>query len=257
MSFSVDSRGRVWVLDQVNGRVARFKDGELESSIALDGLTAQDLAVASDGSVAVLDRFGGANVAVYGADGALVGSLPLAGEGIDGPGFVTGVFVDGSDVYVEHEHGPLVLLGNTSGAPAEPRQQIPGRPSRDGKSYLKAGITDAAAGRTYVVSNVRPSQEHRFTRELTFDASVWSILLLDTDLSGLIYFAVQIDDGSEHVVVLTCLDPLTGVPQGSALLPANTMPEESFRDLVVLDEGGVLAAIRSESGVAYDHFDCE
>jgi len=257
MSFAVDSRGRVWVLDQVNGRVLRFNKGEVEATLPLDRRTAQDLAVADDGSVAVLDRFGDEDVVVYGPDGSLVGSIPLAGEGIDGPGYVTGVFVDGTDVYVEHEHGPLIRIGDTKGAPAEPREQIPGRPSRDGKSYLKAGITDAAAGRTYVVSNARPSQEHRFTRELRFDASVWAILLLDTDLSGTIYFAVQIDEGSEHVVVLTCLDPLTGVPQGSAILPANTLPEESFRDFVVLDEGGVVAAMRSEKGVSYERHDCE
>jgi hypothetical protein len=247
----------MWVLDQVNGRISRFKNGEVESSLTLDGRTAQDLAIAADGSVAVLDRFGEESVLVYGPDGQAVGSLPLGGEHVDGPGYVTGVFVDGDDVYVEHEHGPLVRIGDTAGNPAEPRKQIPGRPSRDGKSYLKAGITDAPAGRTYVVSNVRPSEEHRFTRELRFEASVWSILLLDTDLSGLIYFAVQIDDGSAHQVVLTCLDPLTGVPQGSAILPANDLPEESFRDFVVLDEGGVIGALRSEQGVSYELYDCE
>jgi len=257
MSFAVDDRGHMWVLDQVNGRIQRFTDGKVDQTLPLDRATAQDMAIADDGTIAVLDRFGGEDVLLYGPDGTIVGSIPFAGEGLEGPGFVTGVFVDGEDVYIERERGPLVLIGNTKGQAASPQTEIPGRPSRDGKSYLKAGITDAAQGRTYVVSNARPSGEHRFTREITFDASVWAIVLLDTDLSGTIYFAAELADGSDHTIVLTCLDPMTGVPQGTASLPANTLPDETFRDLVVLDEGGVVAALRTESGVTYETYDCE
>ena len=47
-----------------------------------------------------------------------------------------------------------------------------------------------------------------------------------------------------------------GSSVGTALLPANTMPEESFRDFVVLDEGGVLYALRTEAGVTYYEADC-
>lgn len=257
MSFAVDSRGGVWVLDQVNERVVRYEDGKPRTSLPLDRPRAQDIAVAEDGSVAVLDRFGGEDVVLLRPDGTVAGSLPLAGDGIEDIGLVTGLFVDGSNVYAEREHGPLILLGDTSGVPAPSRDEIAGRPSRDGKLFLKAGITDATAGRTYVVANERPSEDHRFTREIRFDAYVWSIVLLDTDVSGTIYFAVELEDGGEHAVVLTCLDPTTGVPQGTAALPANTMPEESFRDFVVLDEGGVLAALRTENGVQYSYYECE
>jgi hypothetical protein len=259
MSFSVDGSGRVWVLDQVNGRVQRFdEDGRVEASVRIDRPTAQDIALAGDGSMAVLDRFGGKDVAIFDPDGNPVGSLPLSGDGIESPGHVTGVFVDGDDVYVESEHGPLVRIGDTSGAPASPREEVPGRPSRDGTAWIKAGITDAAAGRAYVVSNERPSREHRFTRELRFDARLLSILLLDTDLAGTIYLGVEIEEAPEdNAVVLTCLDGRTGEPLGSAWIPANTMPEETFRDAIVLDEGGVVVAIRSEDGVSYEQFDCE
>ena len=69
-----------------------------------------------------------------------------------------------------------------------------------GRSWIKAGITDAPAGRAYVVSNERPSGDHRFTRELQLGAKIWAILLLDTDLAGTIYFAAEIDDGDETLV---------------------------------------------------------
>lgn len=257
MSFTVDGRGRVWVLDQVNGRVVRFDErGQVDGTIAMDRPNAQDIALGDDGSVAVLDRFGEKDVALYAPDGTLTGTLPLEGEGVESPGHVTGVFVDGNDVYVEHEHGPLVRIGTTSGAAAEPREEVPGRPSRDGRSWLKAGVTDAAAGRAYVVSNERPSGDHRFTRELVLHAPIAMLVLLDSDRQGTIYLGAEVDEGGEHAVVLVCLDGATGAPTGTAILPANTMPEETFRDLVVLDEGGVVYAHRTEEGVTYEEVHC-
>jgi hypothetical protein len=47
------------------------------------------------------------------------------------------------------------------------------------------------------------------------------------------------------------------VPVGSAVLPANTLPDETFRDLTVLDGGGVVYAVRTEAGVSYERYDCE
>src|SRR5687768_13796938 len=50
MSFTVDSRGRVWVLDQVNGRIVRFKNGEIDGALPLDRPRAQDIAIGEDGT---------------------------------------------------------------------------------------------------------------------------------------------------------------------------------------------------------------
>lgn len=259
MSFGVDPKGSMYVLDQNNSRVVRYApDGTVDKTIPMDRLTAQDMAFTKDG-VAVLDRFGGGDVALYDASGKPIGSLPLEGEGVETAGHVTGLFVDGDNVYAEVEHGPLVKVGDTKGNPASPRETLPGRPSRDGASFLSAGIIDNASGRTYVSSNVRPGGEHRFTRELRFGAPTYQLLLLDTDLSGTIYFAAEVEEegGGDSIVSLLCLDKLTGAPIGSAALPANTTPEESFRDLVVLDEGGVVYAQRSAEGVTFQKYVCE
>jgi hypothetical protein len=166
--------------------------------------------------------------------------------------------VDGKDVYVEREHGPLVKVGDTSGKPAEERTEIPGRPSRDGLSFLNAGLTDAGAGRAYVASIERATMQHRFTRELRLEAPIQAIVLLDSDKSGVIYFAMQVERApGDEVVFLTCLEPLKGLPIGTAVMPANTMPEETFRDLAVLDDGGVVYALRTDAGVQYQRYDCE
>lgn len=266
MSMNVDGKGRLYVLDQVNARVVRHgPDGKAEQAFPIGSEASQDIAVSDDGKMAVLDRFASKSVTVYDESGAQIGDLPLVGKAgangegeIEQAGLVTGVFVDGKDVYAEREHGQLVRIGDTSGKVADERTEIPGRPTRDGLSYINAGIIDAALGRSYVASIDRATLEHRFTRELKMDALIQTLLLLDSDKSGMIYFAAQVERApGDHVVFLICLEPSKGTPVGTALLPVNTMPEESFRDLVVLDEGGVVYAVRSESGVTYQQYSCD
>lgn len=259
MSMAFDGKGRLLVLDEVNGRIVRrTPDGKVDKTIPVGVLEAHDLAVGADGSAAVLDRYADKQVVLYDESGRMIGDYPILGDGVDDVGLVTGVFVDGTDVYVEREHGPLVRIGDTSGQRAEPRTEIPGRPTRDGLSFITAGIIEAGAGRVYVSAIDRGTMEHRFTRELRLKSIVETIVLLDTDKAGTIYFAAQVDVGDgTNAILLSCLEPLKGIPVGGAVLPANTMPEESFRDLAVLDDGGVMFALRTEEGVTYTRFDCE
>ncbi len=260
MSFAVDGKGRVLVLDQVNSRVVRYgPDGKPEAAVPTELRTAQDIALADDGTMAVMDRYTEKSVELYDASGRPIGGLPLVGEGVEQPGDLTGLFVDGKDVYVERQHGPLVRIGDTAGNAAQPRSEIPGRPSRDGLSFLNAGIIEPQAGRAYVSSIERATMQHRFTRELRLDGKLLTILLLDTDRSGVIYFAVQMtpQNSDQEVVMLTCLEPLKGQPIGTAAMPATTLPELTFRDLSVLDEGGVIYAHRTDQGVTYTQYDCQ
>jgi hypothetical protein len=259
MSLALDGQGRTWVLDEINRRVVRRgADGSVETAIQLDQRLPEDIAVARDGSIAVLDRLGDKDVTLYDDDGTLRGKLSLAGDGIGDTGEVSGVFVDGTDVYVERRHTELVLLGDTSGNPAQPRSSLAGRPTRDGTALLGAAIVDATAGRVRVTSTERDSGKLRFDRELQLWPTVHAILLLDADRAGTIYFATEVQRaGQSPTVVLSCLDPQSGVVVGGAMLPANTLPEESLRDLAVLDQGGVVYAHRSEAGVTYQQYQCQ
>jgi hypothetical protein len=259
MSMAVDGKGRVYVLDEVNGRIVRRgADGKPETTFPTNLMAPQDMTVAADGSTVVLDRFVDKQVVVYDESGKLRADIPIEGDGVADVGLVTGVFTDGPDVYVEREHGPLVKIGDTSGMLAEPRTEIPGRPSRDGQLFLNAGITEAPVGRVYVSAIDRATNEHRFTRELRLRSFVRAIVLLDSDLAGTLYFAAEVEvEGGAEVVLLSCLEPLKGTPVGGAVLPVNTVPEETFRDLVVQNEGGVLYAQRTDQGVTYVHYDCE
>jgi hypothetical protein len=261
MSFAEGPDGSLVVLDQVHARLMRWgAGGHPLHPIPLPLETPQDLAIASDGTIAVLDRLVARQVTLLSPEGRELGSLPLEGEGVPEAGGVTAVIVDGEDVYVEREHGPLVRIGDIRGRAADERTEIPGRPSRDGESYLLAGLIEPAAGRFFVNSIARRTRRHRFTRDISVPLALRQILLLDTDREGVIYVAVagtpygapeEVEEGR-----LLCLAPGDGSTIGGAVFSVNTDPEETMRDAIVLDAGGVLYAMRSAEGVAYTFLDC-
>ncbi|MBJ6765901.1 PQQ-like beta-propeller repeat protein [Myxococcaceae bacterium JPH2] len=265
MSLAPTSRGGVVVLDQLNGRLMRLgADGGMVGTTRLTQQTPQDVTVAKDGTLLVLDRLRDKTVALLDPEtGALKGELPLEGAGIRDTGGITGTFVDGDSVYVEKEHGALVRIGDLSGKADPTRPEIPGRPSRDGRSYLLARIIDARSGRVFVNAVDRQSGTRRYTREYRLQFPVMSLLLLDSDASGTVYLAVAGElpkaagsaEGSPGVR-LFCLDALDGKVLGQTDLPLTTMPEETFRDFVVLDEGGVLYQYRTEAGVSLRRANC-
>jgi hypothetical protein len=265
MSLAVSPLGDIVVLDQVNGRLVRLgPDGKVHGTTPLTQQTPQDVTVAKDGTVLVLDRLRDKTVAIIDPfTGALKGDLPVQGEGIPNPGGITGTFVDGDSVYVEREHGALVRIGDLSGKADTTRPEIPGRPTRDGRAYILANIIEARSGRVLLNVVDRPSGQHRFTREYRLQFPVLFITLLDSDRAGIVYLAVagELPTGkasppTEQAVRLFCVDPLDGKVIGQADLPLNTMPEETFRDFTVLDEGGVLYQYRTESGVSLRRADC-
>lgn len=257
MSFAPAPDGSLVVLDQVNGRLVRVAADGSTREVALGQRAPQDVVVAHDGTLAVLDRLGDRDVALYGPDGAALGTLPLAGAGLPDPGAVTGLFVDGDRLYAEREHGQLVHVGDVHGAAAPTRDELQGRPTRDGRYTLFAGIIDRGAGRLFLAENARPSGANRFTRELDLPRPVLSIALLDSDLRGTLYLAALLDDASAPPELeLLCAAEADGHLLGDVPLPANTGPEETFRDLAALDSGGVLYAQRSDDGVAYRVVSC-
>jgi hypothetical protein len=265
MSLAVTPLGDIMVLDQVNGRIVRYgPDGKVLGTMPVTQQTPQDITVAKDGTVLVLDRLRDKTVAIIDPyTEELRGELPLKGPGIPEPGLVTGTFVEGDSVYVEREHGALVRIGDLSGKADLERPELPGRPTRDGRSYLHARISDAQSGRILINFIDRETGTLRFAREYRLKFEILYITLLDSDRSGVVYLAVagQMPMGKANPATvpgmrLYCLEPLEGKVMGQAELLYSAMPEETFRDLVVLDEGGVIYQHRTESGASIRRADC-
>jgi len=273
MSHVVGPDGTIHVLDQVNRRIQRFsRDGRHLGSTAISLLGAQDLALTRDGNYVVLDRLADRTIAIVGQDGRERARLPIVGQGIERTGYVTGMFVDGNDVLLEREHGPLVRVGDSNGGDTQNREEVPGRPTRDGRAWITAGITEQSEGRLYINAVARPSRDHMYTRELRVPMETRALVMLDSDARGVIYLGALgvprssvgtapvtgADGGTEgnERILLMCIDGATGRPTGQTTLPPNTSADETYRDFTVPDEGGVIYQVRNDQGVEYRRYDC-
>lgn len=250
MSFAPIAGGLL-VLDQVNGRIARYDEkGRLERTMDVPRTT-QDVAVAKSGAIAALDRLSEKKITLLDPFGRKTGELHLTGPKIGESGLVTGVFVDGKDVYVEKEHGALVHVGTIDGAPPDDTKELTGRPSRDGSLLLTAGLSSASGGIAFLNALDRKTSALRFARSIPFPRPAHAIVLLDSDARGGIYLGVAAGPASHQAAHIACLDATDGHVTGRVMLPLSDVPEESFRDFAVADDGTILFALRSEQGVEY------
>ena len=238
------------VLDQVNGRAVRYDPRGNVISTFDAPITAQEIAVALDGTTALLDRLSAKTITLTDPSGRSVGVLPLTGD----TGLLTGVFFDGKDVYVEKEHGVLEKVGTTDGRRAAVVSTLQGRPSRDGQLLLTATLAAPAAGKVTINAFDRTKAALRFARIVQVSAPARSILLLDTDRNGIIYLGVA--GGDPETANVACLEPKEGKVIGRVQLPTSVSPEESFRDLTVSDDGLIAYTLRDDDGVSYQTAHC-
>lgn len=244
MALHAGRAGELLILDQVNRRVERYKDGARQGGLSMGGDTLQDLAVGAEGRVALLDRFVDKSVQVYGADGKLQNEVGLAGPGVPEPGHVTGVFADEDGIYVEREHGSVVHIADGSGASDPARTELPGRPSRDGTLFIAAALLDRAAGTVVIRAFARATQKPAWERSLQLEAPVVQILMLDSDRQGRVYLAAAIGHEDPQPPYKLVDESITavrlgsgGVERGRLRLPPLPAVEESVRPLSVDDAG--------------------
>lgn len=244
MALHAGRAGELLILDQVNRRVERYKDGARTSSLSMGGDTLQDVAVGAEGRIALLDRFVDKSVQVYGADGKLQNEVGLTGPGIPEPGLVTGVFADDDGVYVEREHGSVVRIADGSGATDPARSELPGRPTRDGTLFIAAALLDRAAGTVVVRAFARATQKPAWERSLQLEAPVVQILMLDSDRQGRVYLAATIGHEDPQPPYKLVDESITavrlgsgGLERGRLRLPPLPDVEESVRPLSIDDAG--------------------
>ncbi len=194
-------------------------------------------------------------MAIYDGDGRRVGKLNVVGGKVKEGGGITGIFAASGGTYVEDGHDDLVRVGDAEGKQTDLSETIPGRPTRDGKLYIKAGVIDKAAGRVYV-------QAHDLQKKLAWELPlnltrpVLHVLLLDSDLKGHVYLGAEvgIEDPTTHAMtdLATVVVRITpeGKLDGTLILPPSTADAaETFRPLVVGGDGTIYHMVASSSGL--------
>jgi hypothetical protein len=262
MSFTVDRRGRVLILDQVNHRVQPFgPDGRPLPPIAVNDDAVEDLVVGKNEKVLVLDRLSQKNVQLYGEDGRPAGEVGLIGREIPEGGVVTGLYTDAEgDIYAERAHRLLVRLADQDGNGSSDRPTLPGRPTRDGRLYLNGAIADRAAG-AVVVRAFERDGTLAWEAPLSLGAPVVLIALLDSDAAGSVYFGAIVGRESaappyrvvDPELILRALTP-DGRERGALVLPWVPAEEESFRELTVGDDGTIYRMRRTAEGVVVERY---
>lgn len=239
-------RGEVWVLDQVNGRVARWDaQGQPLDPWPLPLETPRELASGPGGRLALLDPHRGGSVALLGPDGRPAGEVPIAGPGLPDPALATGLHSDDDGVWVEREHAFFVRVADAAGRPASERTVLDGRPARAGGLLLSAAIIDARAGTAWVRALDRAKGALAWQRRYTLPAPILRLALLDSDREGRIAFGVhvarEVAPGrfADESIQLLCLAP-DGAVRAVVALPPPEGPEESLRELALAEDGTVL-----------------
>jgi hypothetical protein len=251
MSFAVDTRGRAFVLDQVNGRVQIFERGQAPRTLPLPADTYQDVALAQGDGVVLLDRLGKETVAFADATGKISHEIALQGRGVPEAGDVTGLFQRDDGTWVEVKHANLVHIADADGAPIEERSIVQGRFGSQGSVLRASKSGDRAAW-------IAERTERGVTplAKVSFDLPVWQLLELDTDPRGRIFLAASllqesagppfdVEDAREVVVVLDAV----GTEVLRVELPASTGPEESFRRVRLGGDGALYHLAYEERGV--------
>lgn len=259
MAQSAGKDGEVAILDQVNRRVERFRDGKRVLTIALGSDTAQDLALGAEGRTVVLDRLVDKNVQVYAADGHLLNEVSLDEKSAAGvhSESLTGVFSDRDGIYVEREHTSVLRIADVNGNRDRPPEELPGRPTRDGQLFIAATLVDARRGLVNVRAVRRPSLAPAWSQNVELGAPALHLLLLDSDARGNVYLAAEtghespdppyaIFDESLRALKLTA----SGTVAGSLTLPPLAGAEESFRPVSV-DDGGALLVMSGDASGLY------
>lgn len=255
MALVAGPRGELAVVDQVNRRVERFAGGKLVGTLSVGGDTIQDIALGDGGRTVLLDRLADKNVQVYDRDGRLLNEAALLGEGIPEGGGVTGVFTDDKGIYVEREHGSLWRIADAAGNTV-PREQLPGRPTRDGRWFVTAAIADRGQGTVRLRAFDRATRQPAWESTVSVEAPLLAVLMLDSDRQGMIYLGATTGHESpqppfaivdEAIVVVRV--GMGGQARGAIRLPVPPGPDETFRSLSVDDDGDILALQPGPAGL--------
>jgi hypothetical protein len=254
MSFSVTAGGEIHVLDQVNLRILAFdRNGALVSVIPLPGGAFQDIEVALDGRILLLDRLVRRSVVVLDPQGLETAAHAVTGPGIPEGGGITAMFLEDDGLWLEYNHERIVrILDGSLSACA--RTALQGRKAGSGDRAVLAALAgqgrvglrliDTATGSTVV------------TKEIDLGPDLYRIAWAQADGLGGIHAMVHLVPGgpwtgqsasAEKILALRLDGKLRQT--GSFESPFTIRAWEQFREFRVLPAGQVFQMAFLDGGV--------
>lgn len=196
------------------------------------------VAARGDGGVVLLDRLGDGVLLALGADGRDQGSTVLAGDGVDDPGAVTGLFQRPDGAWVEVGHRGLVQILDADGRPPEIRRTIDCRIVGEGAREAVA-LASRSGPTSAEIALHRPSGgPAAATSELSFDLPIWQITALEGTADGRVVLGVELvleDQAPPHDLLDHRETAVIVGADGGELdrieLETSEAPEESLRRL--------------------------
>jgi hypothetical protein len=246
MSFVVDARGRVFVLDQVNARVALFDGGAPAGEVRVPGDTFQDLELDGQGGFILLDRHQTSSLAYVDAAGNIDHEVALVGPGIAEATAVTAIFRRDDGVWAEVEHARLVRVADEQGKAPASRKIVEGRFGEGGRSLLRATLErPTGALISEIPAEGGPARDLARARFGMFPAAITGLEQLSGGRVLLSALLVEERAAPPYDVVRAEHALMTFGPDGRQLsrdaLPDHDGPEELFRPVRLGADGAVYA----------------
>jgi hypothetical protein len=243
MSLVAADDGSLYILDQVNRRVVRFQDGQVQAELPIAAETTEDIAV-EDGSLWTLVYEPGAAPGYRVERYLLRGGPPVLQHALDRSfQLATGLFVTGGDVWVEMEHDVQrrVISQNAVDRQGPPRL---GRLDRAGRGFrlsaLRSGRYEARVHRVVHGEGAYP------LLRVTTPLPLVGIHALETDAAGRVFLGLLMgEEGKAHRSVVLVAD-------GSGYQVVELFTEQvtdAFRPLAVGSDGSIYQLSTSEEGV--------
>jgi hypothetical protein len=185
MSFTVADGGEIYLLDQANLRILRFDgSGALLSTIPVSSGTFQDIEVAGDGRILLLDRLVLGSVVVLNPDGLQTASHPVAGPGIPEGGGITAMFLEEDGLWLEVNHERIVRLLDGS-LKACARSVLDGRKAGTGGKTVAAALAGQGRVKLGILGGAKTAVLTE--KEIDFGPDLYRIAWVQGDASGNIH----------------------------------------------------------------------
>jgi len=197
MSFAIGPDGEIYLLDQVNHRVLAFdRERQLDLEMTLPADTFQDIEIAKDGALLVVDRLVRSSILVLDEAGATVGEYGVLGDAIPEGGGISATFVHEDGVWLEWAHTYAAHVLDEQLQPCNQTTEV-GRILRGGDERVVAALDGWGGASVWI----EPTGSAKTVAELFLDPEdrIDRIIWIEADEVG-------------HVVVALHLWPRSGRP---------------------------------------------